>query len=38
MKVVIDGVFNHMGYNSFIMKDLRKNGKNSRFKDWITIT
>jgi cyclomaltodextrinase len=38
MKIIIDGVFNHMGLNSWIFKDVVKNQKNSKFKDWFAIT
>jgi cyclomaltodextrinase / maltogenic alpha-amylase / neopullulanase len=37
MRIIIDGVFNHMGINSFAFQDVIKNQKNSRFKDWFTI-
>lgn len=37
MKIIIDGVFNHMGINSWAFKDVVKNQKNSRYKDWFKI-
>ncbi|MBV1909292.1 MAG: alpha amylase C-terminal domain-containing protein [Kangiellaceae bacterium] len=37
MKVIFDGVFNHMGVNSFAFKDLVKNQKDSSYADWFII-
>ena len=37
MRVIIDGVFNHAGLGLFAFEDLRKNGRNSRFRDWFMI-
>ena len=37
MRVIIDGVFNHAGLGFFAFEDLRKNGQNSRFKDWFIV-
>ncbi|MBI1185623.1 alpha-amylase [bacterium] len=37
MKIIFDGVFNHMGINSFAFKDLKKNQQNSKYKDWFTV-
>ncbi|HZW39453.1 MAG TPA: glycoside hydrolase family 13 protein [Ignavibacteriaceae bacterium] len=37
MKIIIDGVFNHMGINSWAFQDVLKNQKNSKYKDWFTI-
>jgi cyclomaltodextrinase len=37
IKVIFDGVFNHMGLNSFAFQDVIKNGQNSIYKDWFTI-
>ena len=34
IKVVLDGVFNHVGRDFFAFKDLQKNGMASRYKDW----
>lgn len=37
MKIIIDGVFNHVGNTFWAIHDLEKNGKNSKFTDWFTI-
>lgn len=37
MKIIIDGVFNHMGLNSWAFKDVVENQKKSKYKDWFTI-
>jgi len=37
MKIIFDGVFNHVGYNNFAIQDIMKNQQNSRFKGWFTI-
>ena len=37
MYIIIDGVFNHMGLNSWAFKDIVKNKQNSKYKDWFTI-
>mgnify|MGYP003492491381 FL=1 len=37
MKIIIDGVFNHMGINSWAFKDVQLNQQNSKYKDWFTI-
>jgi cyclomaltodextrinase len=37
MKVIIDGVFNHVGMTFWAFQDVRKNGEKSAFKDWFTI-
>lgn len=34
IRVVLDGVFNHVGRSFFAFKDLQQNGKNSKYKDW----
>lgn len=34
IKVIIDGVFNHCGWNFFAFKDVVKKGKESQYKDW----
>lgn len=34
IKVIIDGVFNHCGWNFFAFDDVVKNGENSKYKDW----
>lgn len=37
MRIIFDGVFNHMGINSFAFRDVCKNQQNSIYKDWFTI-
>lgn len=37
MRIIFDGVFNHMGANSFALKDVRKNKLNSPYISWFTI-
>ena len=37
MKIIFDGVFNHMGVNSFAFKDLKKNQQKSVYKDWFIV-
>lgn len=37
MKIIFDGVFNHMGINSFAFQDVKRNQEKSRFGDWFTI-
>ncbi len=37
IKIIFDGVFNHMGVNSFAFQDVVKNQQNSKYKDWFTI-
>lgn len=37
MKIIFDGVFNHMGINSFAFQDVLKNQQKSKYKDWFTI-
>ncbi len=37
MRIIIDGVFNHMGINSWPFADLKKNQQNSKYKDWFTV-
>ncbi len=34
IRLILDGVFNHTGYDFFAFKDLRENGENSPYKDW----
>ena len=34
IRVVVDGVFNHVGRDFMAFKDLQKNGINSKYKDW----
>ncbi|MBL4911056.1 MAG: glycoside hydrolase family 13 protein [Alteromonadaceae bacterium] len=37
IRIIFDGVFNHMGINSFAFKDVKKNQQHSPYKDWFTI-
>lgn len=37
IKVVLDGVFNHVGRGFFAFQDVLKNRENSRYKDWFII-
>lgn len=37
MKIIFDGVFNHMGYNSVAFQDVMKNQASSPYKDWFYI-
>jgi len=37
MRIIFDGVFNHMGYNSFAFQDVIQNQQHSLFKDWFII-
>lgn len=37
IKIMLDGVFNHMGQTSWAFLDIKKNQQNSKFKDWFTI-
>lgn len=34
IRVIVDGVFNHVGRNFFAFQDLRVNRENSRYRDW----
>lgn len=34
LKVIVDGVFNHVGRDFFAFKDLQENKENSIYKDW----
>ena len=38
LKVIIDGVFNHMGRNSFALRDVLAKGKQSPYADWFEVT
>ncbi|MEX1044555.1 MAG: glycoside hydrolase family 13 protein [Chthoniobacterales bacterium] len=37
MRVIFDGVFNHMGNRSWPFLDVEKNQQQSRFADWFTV-
>jgi len=38
MRIIFDGVFNHMGLNSVAFRDVVKHGSASRYADWFKIT
>lgn len=37
IRIIFDGVFNHMGINSFAFKDLTQHQQKSPYKDWFII-
>jgi cyclomaltodextrinase len=37
IRIIFDGVFNHMGINSFAFRDLVKNQQSSAYKDWFIV-
>lgn len=37
MRIIFDGVFNHMGVNSFAFQDVRKKQQDSSYKDWFIV-
>ncbi|MEX2395712.1 MAG: glycoside hydrolase family 13 protein, partial [Balneolales bacterium] len=37
MKIILDGVFNHMGLTSWVYLDVVEKQQKSRFKDWLAI-
>ncbi len=37
MKIIIDGVFNHMGLNSWAFRDVLIKQQNSKYMDWFSI-
>lgn len=37
MRIIFDGVFNHMGINSFAFRDVVENQQTSPYKDWFMI-
>ncbi len=37
IKIILDGVFNHCGYNFFAFQDLLKKQQDSKFSDWFTV-
>ena len=37
MRIIFDGVFNHMGMNSFAFKDVEKNQQASAYSDWFSV-
>lgn len=38
MRLILDGVFNHLGTRSWPFQDLVRNGKASPFREWFTVT
>ena len=38
MRIIFDGVFNHMGINSFAFRDLVENQQDSPYRDWFVVT
>ncbi|MBN2602336.1 MAG: glycoside hydrolase family 13 protein [Candidatus Marinimicrobia bacterium] len=37
MKIIIDGVFNHVGLSFWAFEDVKKKGNASKFRDWFVI-
>jgi glycosidase len=37
MRIIFDGVFNHIGVKSFAFQDVEKNQQASPYKDWFTV-
>jgi len=37
IRIIFDGVFNHMGINSFAFQNLKQHQQKSPYKDWFTI-
>ncbi|PIN81715.1 alpha-amylase [Candidatus Woesearchaeota archaeon CG10_big_fil_rev_8_21_14_0_10_32_9] len=37
MKIIFDGVFNHVGIHNFAFEDLIVNGQNSKYADWFDV-
>lgn len=38
MRIIFDGVFNHMGLNSWAFQDVVQHGQASRFADWFKVS
>ena len=38
IRILFDGVFNHIGTNSFAFRDLKAKQQQSGYKDWFTVT
>lgn len=38
MRIILDGVWNHMGRQSFVFRDVLANQQRSRFADWLKVT
>ncbi|MFH1453687.1 MAG: glycoside hydrolase family 13 protein [Armatimonadota bacterium] len=37
IKIILDGVFNHTGYEFWAFQDIIKNGEASKYKDWYNV-
>ncbi len=37
MRIMIDGVFNHVGQSFWAWKDVKQNGRTSRYADWFAV-
>lgn len=37
IRIIFDGVFNHMGVTSFAFRDLKEKQQQSKYKDWFTV-
>ncbi len=37
MRIIFDGVFNHMGVNSWAFQDVKEKQQDSLYKDWFTV-
>jgi len=37
IRIIIDGVFNHVGIRHWAFLDVKKNGQSSKYKDWFTV-
>lgn len=37
IRIILDGVFNHVGIRHWAFLDVEKNQQNSKFKDWFTV-
>jgi len=38
IRIIFDGVFNHMGINSFAFRDLKENQERSPYQDWFNVS
>ena len=38
MRVILDGVFNHVGLRSFVFESVARDGERSPYRDWLTVT
>ena len=37
IKIIIDGVFNHVGATFWAFEDVKRNGENSKYRDWFYV-